>query len=173
MLGTLTLKLEDGTSIRVLSDSGSQSNFISKTSLTRDNHRVIRENIELSLNGINGRKSYTTDEVELIVRFGKESMPVRFYVKESIAIKLNLPRLGSVVKAFKEKGYQLADEALHGKSNSIKNLDAIIGAGERIHLKENIVRFGKASGYIDTTCGVVLQGQLHCLFSDLPLWERR
>ena len=168
VLGTLTLKLEDGSSIRVLSDSGSQSNFISKASLTRDNHKVIRENIELSLNGINGRKSYTTDEVELIVKFGEESKPVRFYVKESIAIKLTLPRLGLVVKTFKKKGYQLADGALHNKSNSIKNLDAILGAGERIHLKENIVRFGKSSGYIDTTCGVVLQGQLHRLISDLP-----
>ena len=166
ILGTLTCPVRGGPPLRVLTDSGSQSNFIAEAALTDTNHTVIERSVQLSLRGINGPKEHLTNEVEVLFEFGKKPTPVRLYVLEEIPTSLSLPKLGKVVEIFTNKGYVLADKTLHGKSTGIKNLDVLLGANVLLQLNEKLVRFGKESGYKETKHGVVLQGDIDRLISD-------
>ena len=168
ILGTLTCFLKDGTSLRVFKDGGSQSNLIAKSRLTDTNHRVVEKSVKLALKGINGSKVYESDEIEMLFMFENRPTPVRLFTVEEIPTHLSLPKLGEIVRAFKEKGYNLADQSLHESSKTIKNLDVLLGASEVPYLNEKYIRFGENSGYLDSDFGVIIQGNVDRLIADLP-----
>ena len=168
ILGTLTCYLNDGTPLRVFKDGGSQSNLIAKSCLTDTNHTVIERSVKLALKGINGSKTYESDEIEMLFMFENRPTPVRLFTIEDIPTHLSLPKLGEIVRAFKEKGYKLADQNLHENSRTINNLDVLLGASEVPYLNEKFIRFGENSGYLDSDFGVIIQGNVDRLIADLP-----
>ena len=112
--------------VRGLNDRCSQSSFVSERLVSFHNLKVIQDNVKLTINGFNKPQSYLSRVVELPVCLG-QSVHTSLVVPE-IKVNLNLPRLGSVMEVFLHKGYKLADSNLNENSNSVSDVDFLLGS---------------------------------------------
>ena len=87
-----------------------------------------------------------------------------------INIKMDIPGLGRVVKAFKDKGYTLADKYLRETDNEIKGIDFILGTTNGYCLPQREVAFGRDNMSVlsHSSIGIMLTGDVDQYLRDLP-----
>ena len=130
---------------------------------------TLRENISLTVNGINTTQSYTTKLVEVRLQIGDKLRKIEALCMPSINVKLKLPKLGKVVSGFKERGYLLADESLSNNSCDIQGIQLILGTRSAYCLPQQEHLFGSTleSLYSETPAGVLLHGNVGQILKDL------
>ena len=155
-----------GKHFRALKDEGSQSSFTTRSFAESKNLKVIKDNVKVIVNGFNKPQAFLTKLVEMPVKLGDIIYQIPSLVVPELKVKLDLPKLNQVVKGFKEKGYVMADSFLGG-SNSIENIDFILGANAAYCLPGSDICFGKRSMYVSSTVGVLLSGEIDRYLADL------
>ena len=156
--------------IRGLKDEGSQCNFILNSIAEELDLKVICNNVKLKVNRFNGTREYHTGTVKLNIDFGDTSREIEAICVPEININIKLPKLMKVTEQFVNKGYSLADRKLYECSESISEIDFILGSNSAYCLKSGEVSFGvgHTSIYANTSLGVMLLGKLSTLLRDLP-----
>ena len=166
ILPTFTFNLK-GKIYRGLQDRASEGSFITDRVATSLNLKVVHDNIKLTVNGFNGPQKYTSKVVEVPMELeGKTSIALALVIPD-IQMKVNLPKMGHIIKTFKIKKYKLADKMLGQQSSKLDNIDFVLGADYGRLIQGRDIPFGKHSVYIDTSVGVLLLGNLDKLKSDL------
>ena len=168
ILPTFSCKI-NGQIIRALKDGGSQSNFIDENLANELKLKVVKNRVELKLNGINTSKNYCSKVVEVNVKFGETMKTVHALCMPSLDISLELPGLGKIVGEFKSKNYNLADEFLNEREDKISQLQFILGSKSGYHMPGSDILFGKNSNsiYTLTPSGVILTGEVSSLLENL------
>ena len=177
ILSTFTCKLNNKF-VRGLSDSGSQCNLIAERCQTGCNYKIIEDNVDLTIKGINQCRNYKLKSVKVSLQFGNIVEEIEAMTLPSINICLNLPGLSKVAAAFQKKGYPLPDELLLSRGDCINQVDLILGAGAACCFAGTTNRFGKEnkSVFSTTQFGVMIQGKIPQLISDiayLPNYESK
>lgn len=159
----------DGVKVRFLKDGGCQSNFVLEKIASQLGLRVVKDNIMLTVKGINIPKQYHSKLVEAKISFGNEERIVRALCIPSIDISLHIPGLNVIVDDFVRKGYNLADEQLVNCNDKIDNIGFILGTKSGYCVPETEVIFGEEglSLYSQTPLGVILKGDASQLVRDL------
>ncbi|XP_066941280.1 uncharacterized protein [Macrobrachium rosenbergii] len=169
VLPTFTSTLDNGLKLRCLKDSGCQCNFILTNIADSYNLPTLRENISLTVNGINTTQNYTTRLIEVSLQIGDRLRKIEALCIPPINVKLKLPKLGKVVGGFKERGYLLADESLSNDSCDIQNIQLTLGTRSAYCLPQQEHLFGSnlESLYSETPAGVLLHGNVEQILKDL------
>ena len=187
ILPTFSAAISGDVVIRVLRDSGCQSNFILESIADELNLPVVKP-IALTVNGFNTSKIYNTKIVKLNLQINGKNFSLLAICTPSINTNLRLKGLSKVAEAFKEKGYKLADSQLE---DCIKDVSFILGTNSSYCLNEFQINFGnelegtEPSTFSLTPAGVMLMGNVQLmlknmkylpLYSNLktsatPLWE--
>ena len=158
-----------GEKIRALKDGGAQSNFISSDLADALGAKVVN-NVYLTVNGINIPCNYYTKLVEVDVKFGDRTVKIHALCLPKIGINLKLPELGSIVRAYKNIGFDLADQLMTITSDSLSDIKFILGTKSGYCVPEHEVVFGmeKTSIYAHTPIGVIIKGDMSVLLRDIP-----
>ena len=121
ILTTVSCTLPNGNRIRALRDSGSMNNFIVKSLLTNLKYKILRTNINLTIEGFNKTSNYKSSLIELEVFFGRESRSekIEFLTINDLKISMHLPHLSKIIATFQKNGYDLADRDLSASSDYI------------------------------------------------------
>ena len=157
---------------RGLIDRGSQSSFVSESLATSHNLKILQSNVKLTVHGFNKQQNYLSRLVELPIRLGGLLHVIPCLVVPQVKVDLKLPQLGSVIEAFLQKGYVLADSNLNKNSISISNIDFLLGSDAARCLAGRDICFGKQSMYIESSGGVLLLGNVTSILQDLPYLPR-
>ncbi|XP_068202978.1 uncharacterized protein [Palaemon carinicauda] len=175
-LPTFTFQVSgQGRLFRGLKDTGSQSTFVSERLANFGKFKVICNDVDSTVNGFNGPKVYKTRIVQLPITLTTGVVEIFAMVVPSINIKLSLPGLGKVIKAFKDRGYSFADSFLDPKSSEISDIDVLLGSDSSHCLLGKDVVFGNndPSVYIDTLHGIMLTGNLDRLINNVDYLQTR
>ena len=97
LLPTFTSNLNNGTNMRVMMDTGCQSTFVSEKFVEINKCKVLREDVNLTINGFNFSKNYNSKLVEIECSFGDEVVKFEAFTKPIIDIKLNVPGLRKLI----------------------------------------------------------------------------
>ena len=159
---------ENGKMLRGLKDTGSQSSFIAEKVVKELELQVIKEDVKLVVNGFNGPQNYSSKIVRFPIAFNAKTYDIQAMMVPEIKIDLQLPNLGNIVKNFISKGYHLADEFLTKDSNSISDIDFLLGADMSHCLLSKDVCFGASSVFFESADGILLTGKISKLELDLP-----
>ena len=135
--------------------------------------KVLHSNVKLTITGFNGPKSYVTNVVEVPLQVGCKVFNISALVVPEINVSINLPLLGKVVEKMKAKGHHLADQLLNSNSNSIDNVNLLLGTDFFYCLSGTEITFGEPvpSFYINTHAGVLLADNIETFlrnFNCLP-----
>ncbi|XP_068224857.1 uncharacterized protein [Palaemon carinicauda] len=154
---------------RGLKDSCSQSSFVTESLLNKCSLPVLEPSVKLTVNGFNGSKEYISRLIQLPMKFGNCISNVPALVVPSINIKLNLPGLGKIVESFENKGFILADKKLCKDSDSIDNVQVLLGSDAHYALMGKDVAFGcnPPSVYTESQHGILLMGNLENLSKNI------
>ena len=169
ILPTFTCYLSNQTEIRCLVDCGSQTTFVTEALVKANNLKVLKKNVNLTVNGFNSSKQYITKLVEVNVEVGDMKYKVEALCVPSIDINLKLPQLSRITKTFIEKGYVLADMRLLDNQEVIDNIDLIVGTNNMYCIMSSMVGFGQPIPSIYSQCdlGVMLMGNVQNMISNL------
>ena len=107
---------------RRLRDTGSQNTFISSKLVNLLNFKV-----NLTSNGFNGSKEYSTSYVAVPVRIDSYTYSIVALVVPSINIKLPLPFLGQVVNILQNRQFVFADKLLNKDTELIDDVQLLLG----------------------------------------------
>ena len=166
LLPTMSLELENGTSVRILKDSGAQFSFILESHADDLGMKILKDNISLLLVGFNIAKSFTTKMVEVPLKIDGKIKIIQAYCIPNIPTNLKLPGLGSAVARFKSKGYTLADKFLDESSDNVSGIGLVLGVNGLHCLPGNDVPYGESSIYIQTSIGITIMGSINKIYSD-------
>ena len=168
ILPTFTCEVK-GVTLRVMKDGGCQSNFISSDLADKFDLKVLDNNVDLTVNGINCQKNYTTKQVEVEMVLDGKTSKIKALCLPSINIVLELPGLGKLVENFMSKGYRFADKMLNVRENSISNINMIVGSKSSHVIPEREILFGREenSCYSQSPAGVLLKGDIQSLLNDI------
>ena len=154
--------------LRVLRDSGCQSNFILESIADELTLPVVR-NLTLKVNGFNSSKIYDTKIVKVTIKIGDKTYKIEAICIPSIETTLRLPGLSKIVEAFTNKGFILADKNL--SDDHITNIQFILGSNSAYCLNERQVNFGNSveepSTYSMTPAGIMLMGNISTILKNL------
>ena len=168
ILSTFTCNAGNSTEdLRCLRDSGSQNNFVLESKLEYFDYEIIDDNVTLKVDGINNSKEYLSKLVKIDVKLGNEFKTIEAFTFPAIHISLNLPGLSNVVQSFVAMGYQMADKLLLDNSDSIADIDLILGADAAYCFYDQSIHFGSQSVFHITQLGVMLIGNIKRLLSDI------
>ena len=167
--------LINGTQVRGFKDGGCQSNFISEKLAKSLQLKVIKENVSLSIKGINVQKNYDTKLLELNLQLGGKIFNIEAYCLPSININLDLPDLTGVASKFLSKNFKLADTMLTSSRDKIDNIEFILGVQSAYCLPETEIVFGNSgnSVYSESPIGTILKGNIDKLKQDLNFLDRK
>jgi hypothetical protein len=168
ILPTFTCNLNNKL-IRVLKDSGCQSNFVEEKLAKSLNLEIVKNNVELRVRGINTCQEYKSKIVKLNIMIGNKMQNINAYCIPNININLCLAGLKTVVKGFMDRGYQLADDSLTHETDYLNNIKLIMGIKSSACLPEMETPFGKndKSLFSDTSMGVIIKGDIKQLLKDI------
>ena len=175
ILPTFSATLSGDVEMRILRDSGCQSNFILESLANKLKLPVVKH-IELTVNGFNTTKIYNTRIVKVNLNIGGRIYNLLAICTPSINTNLNLPGLSEVAKAFIEKGYALADN--HLTDDCINNISFILGTNSSYCLKESQVTFGneledtEPSTFSLTPAGAMLMGNVKFMLKNIKYLPR-
>ena len=152
-----------------MKDSGAQCSFIDEHIANRENFRIIKSDVNLTVNGFNSSKSYKSKLVEVPLTFGNETQNIAAMCVPSISTKMSLPGLGTIVKKFLECGFDLADKRfLDPENDDISDINLILGSNAVHCLPQTDILFGKDSIFSKTKIGIMLSGDMNLTISDFP-----
>ena len=167
ILSTFTAKCNDDSVIRGMYDIGSQSSFIVEDLVNNVDHVVIKENINLTIKGINESKTMKSKLIEAQLKLGDAKFPVRLLTVPEININLKLPNLHKVVTSLVQKGHTLADTQLNENSVSLDKIGIILGANAAYCFQGETVKLGNNSVYLTTKFGTMLLGSIKNILKDI------
>ena len=154
---------------RGLKDSGSQNTFVSKELADNFKFKAVASHVDLTVNGFNGRKDYETKLVEVPITLGKQTYKIVALVVPSIDINFKLPLLGQVVFAMQSRNLSLADKFLTVDSDHVGEIHLLLGT-DAFHCllgKDVIIGTNHPSVYIDSSIGIMLQGNIERLLFNI------
>ena len=168
---TATVEAKDGckTKVRAFVDSCSQNTLISEK-LANELQLETKEDMTLSLQGMNNRKSIRTRRVNLPVILNNKRDIIPAIVLPKIDINLKLSGIKFIVEKFAEKGYKLADESL-ANSDSLRG-DILLGSDQMRLLSRKSMHFGNSS-CVETQLGIMLEGNIDHVLLDLNSLEQK
>ncbi|XP_064096396.1 uncharacterized protein LOC135208197 [Macrobrachium nipponense] len=79
------------TKVRGLMDSGSQANFISERALEGQLYRIVKDKLQVTVNGFNGPRKYNSKLVEVKIKFGHDTYDIEAICVPEINLNLKLP----------------------------------------------------------------------------------
>ena len=168
ILPTFTAETNNGNYLRALKDSGAQCSFILERVAEREKFRVIKNNLNLTVDGFNTSQKYKSKVVEVKVKLGGKNHTFPAMCVPDISTNMSLPGMGEIVSKFMSKGYKLADEKLLDPENeSIANLDMILGSNATHCLPQSDRALGSESMFAETPHGVLLMGDSLTLLKSL------
>ncbi|KAL7642353.1 UNVERIFIED_CONTAM: hypothetical protein RMT77_006914 [Armadillidium vulgare] len=129
----------NGKELRILKDEGCQSNLVSFETAKLYNFRIIKDKINLTVNGINKKQNHHSQIVEIPLKIGKHEYLIEAQCLPTISISLELPDLRRIVQDVLDKGYKLADKRLARFSSEISDIDLILGTKSAFCLPETDV----------------------------------
>ena len=167
-LPTFTCFINNKT-IRVMKDTGAQATLISDKIVTECNLKVVRNNVNLTINGFNGPKDFTTKVVEVPICIDNDVKILEAISVPNINIVLKLSNLGTLVNKLKQHGYRLADELLTEHTTEISDIDIVLGSDFSYCNPINTKLIGKdrTSTLLVTPNGVMLEGSIDKLIKDI------
>lgn len=152
---------------RGLKDSGSQCNFICESLLSNCDYELVKDEVELTLNGINETRLYMSKLIRAKVMFGLDAKTVDFLTIPDIKVSLSLPGLSTIVSGFVDKGYKMADQTLLTGGDIIGGISLILGANAANCFHDSTTHFGESSVFVNTQFGVILYGNVDRMLLDL------
>ena len=168
ILPTFLCKVGENT-VRCLKDGGCQVNLISENIVNKLNFKIIKQCVNITINGINGPKIYSSKIVESVFTFGSKNYILKAFTLPSINIKIKLDGLSGLAQNFVQKGHKLADAKLLQNSDLIDDIGFILGSGSGYCLPGNEIVFGteNKSIYSVTPIGIMLSGNISQLLNDI------
>ena len=165
---TFLCKVGENT-VRCLKDGGCQVNLISENIVNKLNFKIIKQCVNITINGINGPKIYSSKIVESVFTFGSKNYILKAFTLPSINIKIKLDGLSGLAQNFVQKGHKLADAKLLQNSDLIDDIGFILGSGSGYCLPGNEIVFGteNKSIYSVTPIGIMLSGNISQLLNDI------
>ena len=154
--------------VRGLNDRGSQNLFVSERLVSSHSLKAIHDNVKLTINGFSKPQCYLSRIVEVPVCLGQSVHKIPSLAVPEIKVNLNLPQLGSMVEAFLHKEYKLADSNLNENSNSVSNVNFLLGSDAARCLTGVDRYFGRKPLYIEASVFILLLGNITSLLQDLP-----
>lgn len=170
ILPTFSCKLLSGAIVRGLKDSGAQTNFVSSKFVDKFDLPTLNDDVELTIKGFNSVRKLKTCIVRLELFFGKVKQIISAVKIPSVKTKLFLPGLGKLGRSLVAKGYSLADDfVLSDDSDTINNLDLVLGVNGLHCIPENTIVFGKPypSALSVTPMGLLLMGDMDNLSNNV------
>ena len=162
LLPTLSGLFENKTYVRVLKDSGCQTNIISSKLANDFNLKIVKQDVKLSISGFNEVKDYITNVVEFDLSLGDKTYVIDAICVPNIGIELAIPGLGGLVSEFQTLGYKLADRFLNTSSDAVSNVEIILGTDSSHCFEETSCLYGNPvpSVYYKSPFGVMLVGNV-------------
>jgi len=159
ILPTFSFNIHE-TVVRGLKDCGSQANFIKQSLADKLKLKVVMDNVDLRLKGINIIQRYKSKIVEVGAKFGDTSYTIEAITIPKIDISLKFSCLGEIVRTLNSSKVKLADGFLSAFDDNIDDLQFILGTKSAFCLPECDVVIGDEikSLYSNSPCGVLLQG---------------
>ena len=165
----------NGKLVRIMRDSGAQTTLVSQKLVNLNKFKVIKNEVCITINGFNCSKNYVTKLVEIPVLMDSSSNYVMLQALcvPKIDIALDIPDLGTLVRKFKSKGYELADKLLHGNEFKIDNIDIVLGTDFAYCNPISTKVFGKLmdSSILVTPTGIMIEGSVKKLLGDIDHLE--
>ena len=155
---------------RVLYDTGSQRNFILDKIAKELNLPAVQSNVTMSIHGFNAKKSVTTNIVSVPLVVGDCSVEILAVVVPSIDVKIHIPDLPLIARAFTDKGYNMADKDSILSDGEITNFGLVMGPDAVRVLCPSTVLFGdvtRQSAYLYSRCGVLLLGDASNMLANI------
>lgn len=167
ILPTLSGRLQSGSNVRILRDSGAQATFIRSEVAQLCNFKTVKTSLNLTIKGFNSIKKITTNivQVELLLNSNTYQFPaVCVPVLSSV---LTIDGVADMGRLLIEKGYKLADTFLI--ENPSKPIDMVLGVDSFHILKESQINFGypHISCMYNTAIGVMPIGNVKNLCDNI------
>ena len=170
LLPTFTSNLNNGTNMRVMMDTGCQSTFVSEKFAEINKCKVLREDVNLTINGFNFSKNYNSKLVEVECSFGDEVVKFEAFTKPIIDIKLNVPGLRKLINCLLTRNFKLADFNFYNLSDDfVSDIDLVLGTNSIPKLDFKVVKFGQIEPSImfETKFGHMLLGNVEELTKNI------
>ena len=165
-LPTFTCKV-NGTILRAMKDTGASMSLITKDFANKNKLKIIESNVSLTINGFNGPKDYRTSivEVPMLMCTTNKTFTVNAICVPKIDVNLSLPHMGQVVYEVQSRGYVLADAMLTGDTDSISNIDMILGSDASfcIPCHTEVIGEENPSTLLHSPEGIMFEGKLENL----------
>ena len=166
--------------VRIFKDSGCQHTFICESLAEFLNLPVINGNLSLTIKGFNSDRVISTKIVKIEVVLNGQKFCLNAICIDNIKTKFSAIKLETVVDAFKENGYKIADENFSsGNFREINNLDLVIGTDADHILPMKYVTFGNTndpnglSSFIDSSIGVIFSGNVEKMVNNLRFLPKK
>jgi len=179
LLPTFTVEIPDvkgNISCRILNDTGSQRNFISRHVSDGLELSVVREGVKIVINGLTTPKTMITRVVNVPIVFKGTILQVEAIEVPDIDISINGTHLTQIVSKLTEKGYLLADKHLLSlKSGSdLTDFGMVMGPEATRLFCPSARPFGREpdhSVFLESGLGVMLMGDSESLLNNLDHLE--
>ena len=168
ILKTFTAASQNGNVIRFLKDEGSELTFFARSLIDNNPHKILQKTC-LRVRGVNSTTQYNTWIARVYFIFEGILTPIVGIILPEIATQINLPRLGEIVKHFRDKGHILADKLLNEYSTKIEGIEVLFGSNMEQLLPCSTKVFGtdNSSYYNISRLGVLLGGNAESILKDL------
>ena len=168
ILPTFTAEFNNSKTVRCFRDIRCQNNFISEKLANELKLNIVHKDVNLNVNGFNGSQRYLTKIVSMKINFGSKIHTINALCIPKINVNLKIPRLSQIAKAFEDKGYVLADKLL-SDSNSINDIEFILGTKSAYCLKTNEISFGAKNDsiYAKSDLGILLLGDSNTMLNNV------
>ena len=98
ILPTFSAYFSNGNSIHCMKDTGAQCSFIVESVARRENLKVLDDNLELTINGFNCSKPYTSKLVEVNLKFGNIIRTIPAVCIPQINTSLKLKGINNIIR---------------------------------------------------------------------------
>ena len=170
ILPTFTGVFHSKNLIRVMRDTGAQSNFIRSDLANRENLNKIG-NVRVTVKGFNTSREYDSSVVEVPLKFGPNWFTLHAICIDEIKTTLELPGLSKLARILERKGYKLADCEIINSNDYIENIGFVLGSESAHILPENWIKFNNNSCALPyNDIGLVLIGRLDLLMSNIDFF---
>ncbi len=164
LLPTFSLEIENKSKgkleLTCLLDTASQASFLLEEIVNKLNLKIV-EDLEITIDGFNEKKTYLTKLVELDLIVDGHCRTIRAISIPKIRTSIVIPEVANVVHKFREMGYELADKKLNGKIYN--NIELLIGMDNGSIFPIETVLYGtetEKSMYLKSSLGIILLGSV-------------
>ena len=170
LLPSLSANINNHT-VHLLLDSGAQSNFISEKIVKEHNLKVIKDNIPLTVSGVNSKREYNIKEVKVSINIAGRLHQIDCFTLPQIDLSIKVPKVHELINIVQSFNCELADRSLfHVQDNQIAKYDLILGISDLSKLRLKPV-------YLGDTCLwqinnlTILHGNVDEMIADLNAFK--